>query len=169
MEEKRIILFSGHYVRVLTIDFDYLNQFSWHKISKHYAGRSESIDGQKHTILMHREIIQRMGFILSSDVDHKNMDDEIYSNIRDNLRIATTSQNLANQRKQLGTTSNYKGVSFDKGTNKWRAYIKFEGKRLYLGLFDTEEAAAKEYNGAAKMLFGEFARLNEIINHEHQV
>ena len=38
-------------------------------------------------------------------------------------------------------TSEYKGVSFHKASNKWIARITINGKRKYLGLFKTEEEA----------------------------
>lgn len=50
-------------------------------------------------------------------------------------------------------SSKYKGVTFHKASNKWRAYITIEGSLKYLGYFKTEEEAyeaqqkaLKEYN-----------------------
>ena len=47
-------------------------------------------------------------------------------------------------------------------SHKWRAKIKFNGKDLSLGYFDTDYDAALVFNGAAKLLYGEFAWLNKI-------
>jgi hypothetical protein len=46
------------------------------------------------------------------------------------------------------------------GQGRWIAYLNFEGKRQHLGLFDSEEDAARAYNSAAEKIHKEFARLN---------
>lgn len=65
-----------------------------------------------------------------------------------------------NREKQKGTSSKFKGVCWHKRDNGWRAYIRKDGKQLYLGLFTSEAEAACAYDVKAKELFGEFARLN---------
>ena len=50
--------------------------------------------------------------------------------------------------------SGYKGVSWDKQANKWKAEIVSYGSRRHLGFFTTP------YDQAAKLLNGEFAKLN---------
>jgi hypothetical protein len=40
--------------------------------------------------------------------------------------------------------------------------VKFNQQQIYLGYFDTQEAAARAYNAKAAELFGEFAYLNPI-------
>ncbi len=88
--------------------------------------------------------------------DHK--DRNPHNNLRDNLRIATRSQNMANSTKRVGTSSKYKGVAFDVTIGRWRA--RFGPNREYLGTFDNEEEAAVAYNTTAIERFGEFACLN---------
>lgn len=66
------------------------------------------------------------------------------------------------QRGAKNSTSIYKGVSWNKATSKWRAYIQKDGKLHHLGLFTDEIEAAKAYNKAATEMFGEFANLNKI-------
>lgn len=72
----------------------------------------------------------------------------------ENLRLATRSQNRRNAGRAINNTSGLTGVSPAFG--KWRAQISFEGKKKYLGLFTTKEAARAAYVSAAKTLFGEF-------------
>jgi hypothetical protein len=106
-------------------------------------------------------------------VDHINRDK--LDNRRSNLRLASRSQNEANKRKrrtQSGgkTTSRYKGVSFMKDwgtvvrTKPWRATITVDKKIIALGVYSTEEEAARVYNEAAKKHFGEYAYLNIVVD-----
>ncbi|HHX63157.1 MAG TPA: hypothetical protein GX707_20965 [Epulopiscium sp.] len=47
-------------------------------------------------------------------------------------------------------TSKYKGVYFNKSSNKWQAHIRINGKNKYLGLFKTELLAHNAYQNALK-------------------
>lgn len=92
-------------------------------------------------------------------VDHKNRIKT--DNRRANLRLASKSQNSIN--KPSVSVSGYNGVSYvNKNKKLICARIFCLGKRYYLGMFKTEEAAALAYNEAAKKLHGEFAVLNVI-------
>jgi len=87
-------------------------------------------------------------------IDHINGDG--LDNRRDNLRIATYGQNTQNS--DATSISGYKGVIAD--ANRWKAYIHFEGKRIYLGSYVVKEEAASAYNEAALFYFGTNARIN---------
>jgi len=67
-----------------------------------------------------------------------------------------------NQKPRENCSSIYKGAHWNKHANKWRARIWTDGKLIHLGYFDIEEDAARAYNAAAKLAFGEFAKLNAI-------
>lgn len=90
-------------------------------------------------------------------VDHRNGDGLL--NTRDNLRLATISQNQFNQYRPRGA-SRFKGVTRHKQCNAWVAEIQAHKKRRYLGFFKSEADAARAYDAAARELHGEFARLN---------
>lgn len=79
-----------------------------------------------------------------------------------NLRCATNQENSCNQKKQRKYTSVYKGVSWCKKTNKWRAQIGINYQKIYLGTFETEQEAAVAYNLAAKKHHTSFALLNNV-------
>ena len=129
----------------------HFNGFSW------YARRGEN--GKQGGILkMHRVI---MGVLDPNiKIDHK--DGNGLNNQRDNLRIATVSQNGCNKKKTANTSSKYKGVYWDGVTKKWRVQVQLDGDVKRLGRFGDEIEAAKAYNEAAIKLHGEFARLNVI-------
>ncbi len=104
--------------------------------------------------LMHRSIAVRKGLPPSPEYDHENHCGT--DNRRENIRLCTHTQNMGNRRKQLNTSSRFKGVS-KKGRNKWRARIEVNGKAISLGSFTIEEDAAAAYAEAAKFHFAEFA------------
>ena len=74
-----------------------------------------------------------------------------------NLRNATDLQNAHNKNKYKNNTSGYKGVSWKPQNKKYQASIQFNGKQLYLGLYDTAEEAYEIYCQKARELHGEFA------------
>jgi len=92
-------------------------------------------------------------------VDHINGNG--LDNRRSNIRLSTYSHNSANMKKYEGT-SKYKGVSWMKNKKSWLAQINSKGKHWYLGRFKNEEDAAIVYNVAAQLVFGKFARLNNV-------
>lgn len=106
---------------------------------------------------MHRVII---GASDAQRVDHENRDG--LDNRRANIRLSSASENGANAELRSDNTSGYKGVSAN--GNKWTARITVEGEKIYLGSFDTAEAAADAYDDAAIRAFGNFALLNRTMN-----
>jgi len=88
--------------------------------------------------------------------DHINCDpsDDRWSN----LRKATPAQNGANKRPHKRKLySPLKGVTVN-WHGRFQAQIGVNGCNIYLGLFDTAEAAHAAYVAAAKKYFGAFAR-----------
>lgn len=89
-----------------------------------------------------------------AQIDHKNGNK--LDNRWSNLREASRSQNMWNRRKSAANTSGFKGVRWE--AKKWRVRLKYHGKLLHIGFFDTVEAAHAAYCEAAKQYYGEFAR-----------
>jgi hypothetical protein len=93
----------------------------------------------------------------SCDVDHINGDPT--DNRIENLRLCTASQNARNRGPQVNNTSGFKGVWYNRQCGKYSADIWVNGKKVYLGLFPTKEAAAATYALANDKYHGEFGRL----------
>lgn len=92
-------------------------------------------------------------------VDHINGDG--LDNRRSNLREANAAQNAANAGLRSDSVSGFKGVYPNTaGGLPWKAEIRANGKRRYLGIFGDPATAARAYDAAAREAFGEFARLN---------
>lgn len=151
--------YAPFYAIVDDEDYPVLSRFKWtiqdgDKDQTVYARTKMGIN----TILIHHLV---MG--TGAMIDHKNRIG--LDNTKKNLRIATQSENQANAVKRRSmngkkTSSKYKGVCWHKQRNKWSVNIGKNGKQIYLGLFESEEEAAKAYDEKARELFGEFARLN---------
>lgn len=65
-----------------------------------------------------------------------------------NCRWASYKTQSRNKSGNRNSSSKYKGVSWNKSSNKWRASYARNGKSIYIGDFKSEEAAAKAYNEA---------------------
>ena len=148
---RRIPLSNGQFVLVDAADYEWLSQYNWHLCGGGYAARCE----KSKRILMHRQIMQPPDGML---VDH--IDGNKANNCRSNLRLCTRPENQRNARKERGCASQYKGVFRDKRCNKWFAKYRDRGKYHGLGYFDLEVDAARAYDYAAVLHYGEFARLN---------
>lgn len=125
-----------------------LLKLRWYFSASGYAMRFE--DGK--SVYMHRVVFGDA----PEDVDHIN--GNVLDNRRENLRAATRSQKMGNMKKPASNTSGFKGVSWAKHANKFRARIRILGKPYkHLGYFATAEEAHKAYCTAADRVHGEFA------------
>lgn len=75
-------------------------------------------------------------------LDHNNR-------IKDDNRISNLSiESDSNQTRNQDYYDNAKGYFWDKRANKWRAYIRVDGKKIHLGYFIHEEDARQAYQEA---------------------
>ena len=88
-------------------------------------------------------------------VDHKNR--KRYDNRKTNLRCCSYAENNQNRGLCSTNTSGVIGVSFDKRRNKWTASITINRKKLFIGRFESKEAAISARLKKEVELFGDFA------------
>jgi len=139
---------SGREVLIDDADLELVATHNWSVIGKGTCLYVKSHKcGYLHRFLMDAQAGQM--------VDHRNRNS--LDNRRSNLRFCTHAQNQQNKQCKRGS-SQFKGVLRD--GNRWRAYIGFEGKQIWLGSFRNEDDAARMHDKAARVYHGEFAILN---------
>jgi hypothetical protein len=106
------------------------------------------------------EFMHRLILKVESGMEVDHIDGDGLNNQRSNLRGASRTLNLANQKPQVGRSSRYKGVYWYTSRGLWRAAIKYEGVKHHIGYFADEIDAAAAYDRAAVEQWGEFARPN---------
>jgi hypothetical protein len=145
-------------------DYDYLMQWKWsYSHTNGYALRyfTDENDSRK-SVFMHRVVMTRMlGSLIPAgyQVDHIFQGKEHrINNQRENLRLATRSENQWHKAVPINSKTGYKGVSYHQG--KFDSYLRIYGKRLYLGRFIDALDAALMYDAASRALFKEFSHEN---------
>ena len=118
-------------------------------------------EGTRKTLTIHRLI--GLHFIPNPDnlreIDH--IDRNRTNNSITNLRWISHGNNQRNKPKKQNTTSRYKGVSFNKAKGKYEARIRFENKKIYIGIYEKGEDAAKARDAYVKEKnLTEFYQLN---------
>lgn len=118
---------------------------------------------QQRSLHLHRFLMDVPGNMVVDHISGDTMD-----NRKSNLRICTLVENFRNRKRNKNNTSGYKGVHYAKKakdmirefSNPWIARISLDGKRKFIGSYNTPEEAGKAYDAFAKEHYGEFARLN---------
>lgn len=152
---EMVPLTRGKYALVDEADAEWIMRMgNWYAAGRGDACYAARGGGRSPVVLMHQLII---GFKAPDHANRNGLD-----NRRTNLRPATGMQQHANQGLRSNNTSGYRGVTLNRPTGRWCAYIRAEGRTTYLGYFDNPIDAAYAYNQAALELFGEFAWLNPI-------
>lgn len=71
-------------------------------------------------------------------------------------------------KNRTDASSNFRGVSRDRASGKWRASIEVDGHSINLGQYKLESEAALAYNKAAKKYFGSLAYQNQVGRRNYQ-
>jgi hypothetical protein len=155
---RRIRLNIGKYALVDPSRFHELTGYDWcakKNATTYMAVRFTPQGSYNIPVYMHRQILNTQKGQIVDHIDRNGLNNTI-----ENLRFATKSQNGCNKQGRRNTSSKYKGIAWNRHTQRWIATIYFDGKRMHLGYFDSENDAAKAYDTAAKKYHREFAYLN---------
>ena len=138
---------SDEYTKVDSTE-SWVNDHKWYLSGRGYA--QASIGGK--TKNLHRLITKCPQNLVVDHINHDKLD-----NTSSNLRICTKQQNHFNSVTASNNKTGYKGVHWYSCKSRYRAQIKHDGKRIYIGLFKTAAEAGAAYNKKALELFGEYA------------
>ena len=141
---------SDYEILISTSDLEKVNEFpnAWYMMDygnhKYAFGHLPGRKGKVYSL--HRWILDApKGY----EVDHINHN--TFDNTRNNLRLATRSQNSQNLKgAHKDSKSGIRGVYWQKNLNKWQAQICVNNKRIHLGTFEKKDEAEKIVKEARK-------------------
>ena len=155
---KKIALTHGFVALIDAEDFELVSGHRWcaskGRTTFYALTTIRMPDGRRTNLKMHRLIMQPPA---EMQIDHVDRDG--LNNQRDNLRLATPSENKRNCSTYSNSMSGFKGVCFCKDCHAWQARIVADNKRISLGLYATAEAAHAAYCAASIRYHGAFGRV----------
>lgn len=117
--------------------------------------QSVRIDGKAYRVHILIWLIET-GTLPEFQIDHK--DTNRSNNKFSNLRLSTQLENTYNRSMMNTNKSGIKGVHWHANSNKWRAVISVDKKKITIGRFDNLEEAKIAIEAARNKLHKEFAR-----------
>ena len=164
MTTREIYCISGEIALVDAEYFDALAGYSW-KFSRRSVFRSVYNNNKRDDLALSRDVWKASGRDAAAMLYYANGDfkDCRLVNLqtkRDTASIAANSMSLRMHGPHRRSTSEFKGVGFDRRNNSFKAAFSFEGKRAHLGDFPTASEAARAYDATAFAACGTDCYLN---------
>ena len=157
-ESCRVYFIDGSSFLIDTSDLLQVSEYTWFYGKRGYpVAHTSRKSPEGHKVFPLHRLLMRPDE--GSDVDHISGDK--LDNRRGNLRICSHQQNMFNQKMRCTNSSGYYGVSRSSKTGKFEAYLHIDGRKKYLGTYDSAEQAAVARDAAAVRFFGDYARLNK--------
>lgn len=158
---------STKYVIVDASDYEEMIKYKWHAKRDnrrdpsvghriYYAARRFWMEDEQRwkEVVMHRQLLGVNNSGVRLAVDHINGNG--LDNRRKNIRLCTLGENSRNLHFSWGKVG-IRGVN--KAGKKWRTRIRFNGKLVCVGFYQTERDAAVAYAFASRVFHGEFGSL----------
>lgn len=132
-------------------DYNKIKDYAWRLSPNGYIVAYSS---QLKTIVYLHHII----LPINNGLDRDHKDRNKANNRKSNLRLSVHRNNIRNSSVKSSNKSGVIGVFWRENRNKWSAYIDFDYKRKYLGLYTDKNEAIKARLQAELNIFGkEFA------------
>lgn len=125
-------------------DYDKIKNYCWFYDKRGYVTSSIYQNNKSCMIYLHRIVMEPIADGL--EVDHKNhppRNNHKIDNRKDNLELVTRSGNNMNKSLHSNNQSGVTGVCWQKGNDKWKAYIGVNGTQIILGFFDDKDEAIR--------------------------
>ena len=133
------------YALVDAADADFVNQWRWCMDKDGYAIRIQWDGIHSQEFRLHRELL---GLTRGDGLEVDHRDRDRLNNRRQNLRVLPKGRNQQNTTSAKGTSSQYRGVHWNKRRQKWRAALTTNGRYMHLGSFTSELQAAEAVKAA---------------------
>lgn len=125
--------FDGTQFMIDLDDYNIVSCYTWHCNNGYIVGKVNKKEIKIHRFLLNAQEGQEIDHINRNPLDNK----------RDNLRIISRSGNCVNRGKCSNNTSGRTGVYRVSGYDRYAAQLNIDGKRIYLGSYDTYEDACR--------------------------
>ena len=138
-------------------DYDFLNQFQWYAKKTDTSSEKEMVHAARNVTIGSKSITIRMHrLVTEADSDQRvfHINGDTLDNRRSNLQIRTLNPYTGRP-----DNAGFIGVH-QRSTNTWTAEITCAGRTYQIGEFMDASQAAREYDTAAKKLYGSNATLN---------